>query len=149
VILPEPVRLYCCYAERNRTDWNELSANLAVLIRLGMIEIRHNHGVPAGHDLSREYFNHLDASDIVLLLISHYFFDSDLCWELMCQAMARHNAGKLRVVPVLLSLVDYEGTPIDRLRMLPQARPINRRQAAYVDVVQGIRRIIQDPHGGR
>jgi hypothetical protein len=91
----------------------------------------------------------LDAADIVLLLISHYFFESDLCWELMCQAMIRHDGGTLRVIPILLSLVDYEGSPVDGLSMLPNGRPIKHkqwasRQAAYVDVVQGIRRIIRE-----
>ncbi len=142
----QAVRLYCCYAERNRADWDELTANMAILTHLGMIEIRHNHDVLVGHNALQERHNCLETADIVLLLISHYFFASDSCWELMCQAMTRHNLGTLQVVPVLLSLVDYEGAPIDKLQMLPRDRPIKQwpnRQAAYVDVIRNIREIIE------
>src|SRR5579859_5261017 len=56
----QAVKVYCCYAERNRTDWNELSAHLAVLTRQGLIETRHNHDIPAGYHLSHECCHHLD-----------------------------------------------------------------------------------------
>jgi hypothetical protein len=145
IILPasaQAVRLYCCYAERNRREWDQLHAHLSHLVNLRVIEIRHNHD----YNLLHERHNHLDTADIVLLLISHYFFASKPCWDLMCQAMKRHDAGILHVVPVWLSLVDYLGTPIEKLQMLPREEPIKRwrdRAEAYVDVVRGIRRIIE------
>lgn len=149
----QAVRLYCCYAERNQREWDELHAHLSLLVNLGVIEIRHNHDVPAGHNPLEERHSHLDSANIVLLLISHYFFASRPCWELMCQAMIRHDAKILHVVPVWLSWVDYKGAPIERLQMLPREAPIKRwrdRAEAHVDVVRGIRRIIQlyRAHGG-
>jgi hypothetical protein len=112
-----------------------------------MIEIRHHHDVPAGHNPLDERHNHLDTADIVLLLISHYFFASDSCWEMMCQAMTRHDTKTLRVVPIYVSSVYINGLPIGMLQMLPRGRPIKQwpdRDAAYRDVVQSVHQIIQN-----
>jgi len=139
--------LYGCYAEENQADWELLDKQLTVLKRQGVIEIWHNHEILPGYDRFCECRKRLDAADIVLLLMSHHFFPSDLCWELMDQAMESHQAGTKRVIPVLLSPVDYTGIPIYRLQWLPGGKPISlwhNRDEACEKVVKGIRKIVEE-----
>ena len=71
---------------------------------------------------------------------------SEYCYTTeMTKALARHEAGQARVIPIILSPTDIEGTPFEKTQALPKnAKPITRwtkREDAYFDVVMGIRRL--------
>src|SRR2546429_3162891 len=92
---------------------------------------------------------HLKAAQIILLLISADFIQSDFCYSIeMEQAIDRHNAGEARVIPILLRPTDWQGAPFDKLKMLPtDAKAVTRwrrRDDAFADIVQGIRASIND-----
>jgi tetratricopeptide (TPR) repeat protein len=64
------------------------------------------------------------------------------------EAIARHNAHQARVIPIILRPTDWEGAPFAKLQALPtNAKPVvtwSNRDAAFKDVVTGIRRALQD-----
>jgi hypothetical protein len=66
----------------------------------------------------------------------------------MTKALARHEAGQARVIPIILSPTDLTGAPFPKLQALPKnAKPITRwtkSDDTYYDIVMGIRRAINE-----
>jgi anti-anti-sigma factor len=64
----------------------------------------------------------------------------------MKRAINRHKAGEAKVIPIILRPVDWTAAPFSKLQVLPtDAKPVTswrNRDEAFVDVVNGIRRAI-------
>ena len=68
--------------------------------------------IQPGSEWKREVDAHLNTSDIILLLISPDFMQSDYCYDVeMGRAIDRHNAGEARVLPIILRPVNWKETP--------------------------------------
>src|SRR5207248_2499021 len=92
---------------------------------------------------------HLNRDQIILLLISADFMDSDFCYSIeMMRAIARHDANQARVLPIILRPTDWKGAPFDKLKVLPaDGKAVTSwatHDEAFVDVVKGIREAIDD-----
>src|SRR5260370_1268376 len=92
---------------------------------------------------------HLNTANLILLLISSDFMNSDYCYgKEMRRALERHRAGTCRVIPILLRPTYWEDAPFSSLQLLPtDARPITRwpdRDEAFQNVVSEISRTIKD-----
>jgi hypothetical protein len=101
-----------------------------------------------GISLSEIIKRYLQEADIILLLISPDYIASHYCATEMRQAIALHNAGKARVIPILLRPTDWRWLPIWHLLVLPgNARPISvwpSQDEAWTDVARGIRLAIEE-----
>lgn len=142
----QAVKVFCCFEPRNIAFWKELEIFLAVLKRSGQIVVSHTQSILVGTEFDEEVSRKIEDADIILLLISHYFFHSDSCWTAMENAMERYKSKGIPVIPILLSPVDYEGAPIDKLQMLPRDKPISQQvdvHQAYVDIVKEMREAIK------
>src|SRR5256885_1566093 len=105
-----PVRLFYSYAHKDEELRQELEKHLKMLKRHGLITEWHNRDISAGTDWKQEIDVHLNAADIILLLVSVDFIASDYCYssEMKC-ALERYANGEARVIPILLRSVDLEG----------------------------------------
>ena len=142
-----PIRLFYSYAPKDESFRRELEKHLSMLRWQGLIAEWDNRNISAGTEWAREIDSHLNAADIVLLLISSDFLASDYCYSIeVKRALERHEAGEARVIPVLLRPVDLEETSFSKLQALPtNGKPIknwSKRDDAFLDVVQGIRRVV-------
>jgi hypothetical protein len=95
----------------------------------------------------------LNTAALILLLVSSDFLASDYCyWTEMQRALQRHAAREAQVTPILLRSCVWQSAPFARLEMLPTgARPITTwrdRDAAWTDVVMGIRQALEKKPGG-
>jgi tetratricopeptide (TPR) repeat protein len=143
---PPVIHLYCCCHPKNEPYLNELEEHFAALKRQGQLEVWHSDKMLAGVVQEQEIDTHFSSADIILLFISHYFFNSNECWKIMEHALKLHHAGTAIVVPVLVSPVDYEATPIGILQELPRKKPLSRftdRNEGYVEIVKEIRALMQ------
>jgi hypothetical protein len=63
-------------------------------------------------------------------------------------AITKHNAGEAITIPIILSPVDWKTAPIGKLTVLPSngvaVSQWSDQDAAWVDVVSGIRKAIED-----
>ena len=92
-----------------------------------------------------------------MLLVSPDFIASDYCYitELQ-QAIARHEKNEAKVIPIAVRPTDWDGAPFSKLQGLPQDRraitqwsvggasPEENRDAAWLNVEQGIKQAIED-----
>src|SRR5258708_620222 len=78
MIKPLPIiKIFYCYASEDRVLLDELEKHLSPLKRLNQVTTWYDHNIPAGADLSHEIDIHLNAADLVLLLISPDFIHSN------------------------------------------------------------------------
>jgi outer membrane protein assembly factor BamB len=145
----QPLKLFYCYARKDRALRNKLDEHLATLRRTGLVTAWYDGEIVPGTLWEEEIETHLDTADIILLLISPAFIASDYCYgKEMKRALERHDKQEARVVPILLRAVYWAGTPFSRLHVLPSnAQPVTssrNRDEAFKDVARGIRKVVDD-----
>jgi hypothetical protein len=143
------VHVFISYSHRDEKLRQQLDTHLASLKRNGAIRSWHDRELRAGTPIDDQIAQKIDSADIVLVLISADFIASEYCYvQEMSRAIRRHDKGDARVVPIILRDTDWKSTPLGKLAALPTGgKPIVRwqnRDAAWVDVVKGIRKIIDD-----
>lgn len=146
------VTVFISYTHADESFKDELIMHLSLMRRNGDVSIWHDRDIAGGREWKGEIDTHLEEADLILLLISTDFIASDYCWDVeMKRAMERHEAKAARVVPIILREADWQSSPFSKLQALPKnARPVNDAKAwpshdeAWVNVVQGLRRIIAE-----
>jgi hypothetical protein len=142
------IEVVCCYAREDEKSLETLVKHLRSLGSSGHITIWYDREIQPGLEWMRQIDTHLDAAAVVLLLVSPHFIGSEYCWEVQTKkVLDRHEAGKTRVIPIILHPVDWQKTPISKLQVLPSNRqPITtwrHRHQAYLDVAKGIREVVE------
>lgn len=145
----QPIKLFYCYARKDRALRDKLDSHLTGLRRPGLIATWSDGEIIPGTAWEEEIETQLNTADVILLLISPEFLRSDYCYgKEMKRALERHYLKEAWVVPILLRPVDWQDTPFAKLQMLPSgALPITRwhdRDEAFENVAQGIRRVVRD-----
>ncbi len=144
----QPLSLFISYSHRDESLKQELEDHLALLKRQEKIRPWQDRQIEAGTEWNDQIREALDAADIILLLVSPRFMNSDFCYgKEMQRAMQRHHNGDARVMPIILTPTDWKGAPFDKLQVLPKdGKPVvdwPNHDAAFVDVVKGIRRAVE------
>lgn len=144
----EPVDLFYSYAREDEPLREELAGHLKIMERRGVIRPWHDRCIAPGQKWDKEIDSQLESADLVLLLVSKDFINSDYIWGHELEtAMKRQASGKTSVVPVMLRAVDIDGAPFAELQGLPtDLRPVTswpNRDEAWTDVAKGIRRRVE------
>jgi hypothetical protein len=91
------------YSDQDELFKDELHTALAALRREGAIDVWQDRQILPGSEFDRDIGAALEASDVIILLVSKYFIASDYCWSVeMKRAIERHVNGTAAVVPVIL-----------------------------------------------
>jgi hypothetical protein len=151
------VSVFISYAHADEELKKRFLVHLGALKRERLIDVWHDQMLRPGEHLDRAIEAELAAADLVILLVSPDFINSDYCTEKeMQRAFARAKDGRCRVVAVILkpSLwrdipIDDEGGRLGDFVALPHdGKPVVRsrhgRESALDSVVAGIRRLIKD-----
>jgi tetratricopeptide (TPR) repeat protein len=143
------IKLFYCYAHEDKPIRDELEKHLSWLRRRYQLTNWHDREILPGEEWEQAIDMHLDTANLILLLISSDFMNSDYCYgKEMRRALERHRAGTCRVIPILLRPTYWEDAPFSSLQLLPtDARPITRwpdRDEAFQNVVSEISRTIKD-----
>jgi hypothetical protein len=145
----KPVEIFCAYSHKDESLRDELEAHLSILKRRGLISAWHDRRISPGMRWDDEIGAHLNSADIILLLVSSDFINSEYCWNReVTQAMKRHLEREARVVPVILRDCVWDGTPFSALQALPKdGKPVKKwasQDEAFKDVVLGIRTVAEE-----
>jgi tetratricopeptide (TPR) repeat protein len=143
------IELFYSYSHKDEGLRDQLENHLAMLKRKGIIKGWHDRRISAGREWEGQIDEHLNSSDIILLLVSSDFLASDYCYDVeVKRAMERHEAGEARVIPVILRPCDWQSAPFGKLEALPKdVKPVTRwedRDEAFLDVARGIRIVAEE-----
>lgn len=141
-------KLFFSYSHADETLRNMLEKHLSGLKRQGVIETWHDRRINAGEEFVGAIDRHLENADIILLLVSADFLDSDYCYNIeMERALTRHRAGEAHIIPVILRHCDWHDTPFGKLLAVPtDGKPVTAwadHDAAFLDIVRHIKAVIQ------
>jgi len=93
--------VFISYAPKDKPYLDGLIKHLSNLRHQKLISAWHEEEIVAGTEWRQQIISHLHTDDIILLLISPDFMDSEFCYDIeMLQAIERHNAGLARVIPM-------------------------------------------------
>ncbi len=141
------IEVLLCYANEDERFSKELAIYLGALQRQEFFNLWSDHNISAGTEYLHEIDEHLKTAQIILLLISVYFINSDYCWKIqMQQAIERHNRGEAIVIPIIVRPVYFQRAPFAKLMPLPtNGKPIidsswHNPDDAFYDVSEGIRK---------
>ncbi len=141
--------IFFSYSHKDEQLRNELEAHLALLKHEGLVDSWHDRRIIAGDEIDGSIFAKLEAADIILLLVSSDFINSQYCYsrELM-RAMERHDAGEAKVIPVILRHCDWTNAPFGKLMASPRdGYPVSSwpdRDEAFTDVAKQVRRAVEE-----
>lgn len=144
-----PFDVFISYARKDKKLRDRLAEHLSGLRNDGTINDWFDGDIVEGTEWEPELFDHLNTAQIILLLISSNFLASDFSYRVeMKQALARHDAGEARVIPIILRPSDWKNAPFAKIQALPtDARAVttwSNRDEAFVSIVKGIKRAIRD-----
>lgn len=140
--------IFFSYSHKDEPLRNELEAHLALLKHEGLIDSWHDRRIIAGDEIDGSIFAKLEAADIILLLISSDFINSQYCYSReMIRAMERHDAGEAKIIPVILRHCDWTNAPFGKLMAAPRdGRPVCSwpdRDEAFTDIAIQVRRVVE------
>ncbi len=143
------VNIFFCYAREDEALLNKLKTHLRPSQRQGLIDVWYDRDINAGTEWEQEINQHLNSAQIVLLLVSPDFMDSDYCYSIeMKRAIERHERGEARVIPIILRPIDWQGAPFGKLQVLPQnASPVTiwtDLDLAFRDIAIQLRKVVKE-----
>jgi len=128
-----------CHADEALRD--KLEVHLSGLKRQGVIETWHDRRITAGSEVDHTISSALEAANVILLLVSADFINSDYCYDQeMMRALERHEAKEARVIPVILRRCDWSGTPFRKLMATPRdGKPV----ISFPDLDEGFMQVVE------
>jgi hypothetical protein len=136
--------VFFSYSHADEVLRDKLEKQLSMLRRQGVIETWHDRRIGAGEDIHQAIDGHINTDDIILLLVSADFIDSDYCYAIeMQRAMERHENGEAIVIPVILRACDWHHAPFGKLKAVPlDGKPITQWpdiDEAFLQVAKAVR----------
>jgi len=145
--MPGKLNIFLSYAHADEAMKTELDKNLIMLKRSDKVNVWQDRKIMAGTEWDATIATELAGADIILLLISVDFNNSQYIWDKELKlAMERHEKNEARVIPVILRTCEWSEMPYAKLQALPTgAVPVTSfadRDVAYTDVAKGIRAVV-------
>lgn len=99
---PKPLKAFISYSHVDLILKEELRKHLQPLRRLGIVESWHDGDISAGDKWEEAILSSLRGADLVILLITADFINSEYCYDKeLSEAVERHNAKQTRIIPVV------------------------------------------------
>jgi hypothetical protein len=141
----DSVSIFISYSHEDEEYRRMLVTHLGSLKREGLVSAWHDRMIPAGSEWDGTIAEALFTADIILLLVSAPFLDSEyVTGTEIPEAMKRHDADEAVVIPIFVRPVDHSPTaPWALLQGYPPDKKWVStwpdKDDAWVTVVRGIR----------
>lgn len=144
-----PADVFFSYSPRDEDLRPKIETHLDALKRQGVIRNYQGFALGGGRERREATAARLREARVVLLLVSADFLSTDAWLSAeMREAIARHEAGECRVIPVILRPCAWEKTLLGALQPLPsRARPVTsypNQSEAFTEIAKGIRSAVRE-----
>ena len=141
-------KVFFSYSHDDESYRDQLEKHLSLLRRQGMIESWHDRRILAGTDIDNAISAQLEAADVILLLVSASFIDSNYCYSReMARALERHAKAEAVVIPVIVRSCDWHQSPFGKLLAVPKDGKAvalwPNHDEAYTDIVKQVRAVVE------
>ncbi len=153
----QPLKIFIAFANEDRDVRDKLLAQMNLLKTREHWDIWASHEIKAGSVWNEEIKTRLSDSEIVVLLMSSNFFNSNYILDIELPAIIeKHRNGNCHIIPVLAKKCLWKDTPfgdyidLGKIQALPSGeRPIVSKGAwdsdddPYVETVLGIKESVR------
>lgn len=158
--MPKPLKTFIIYAREDAAFKNELLRQLAPFAQMGLLEKWDDSHILPGEEWEKSIEKALEASQIVLMLVSADSLFSDFIQRKeLRKALEQKREGITRVIPILVRDCLYDmAEGIHELQMLP-LHPVSRsltpvddlaiwgsRASAWATALRQLREVVTDVH---
>lgn len=113
---PAGVRVFISYSHDDDDFRKDLHKHLSPLEKQKKISVWSDREIPAGDDWEKHIQDKLDC-DIFIVLVSASFISSTYCYDTeLREAIARHKAGELKIIPVVVRNCIWSLTPLGEIQ---------------------------------
>jgi internalin A len=142
------VSMFISYSHKDEELKDKLKAHLSSLKRDELIRTWDDRQILAGSELDKEIAFYNENSDIIVLLISSDYINSDYCYSIeMTKALERHASKQAIVIPIILRSCDWKKTPFSKLKSLPRdgkaVTSWKNEDEAFTDIAVEVRTLIE------
>lgn len=142
-------KVFFSYSHADEVIRDKLDQHLSLLKRQGYIETWYDRNIDAGSNINETIKLELSKSDIILLLISSAFINSDYCYDIeMKMAMAQLKAGTSKVIPIIARPCDWHDAPFGALNACPNdglaISTWENEDVAMLEVVKSLNKVIKN-----
>lgn len=142
-------KVFLSYSHKDEDIKENLDVFLSTLKRSNKIDTWNDRKILGGQNWDNVIKKELEEADVILLLISAYFINSNYIWNVeLAKAIDKHNKGEAIVIPIFCKPCDFKDTPFQSIQGYPKdAKFITtyaNRDLAYAEVVKGIRAAIEN-----
>lgn len=142
------MKAFISYSHVDEHYVERLQKHLAMLKRDGSVESFYDRDIHVGDSLNEEIFRNLADSQIFIAVVSPDFIASNYCYEReLATALQMHEAGRIRVVSVIVEPCEWEKSPLGGFLVAPKdGKPIaewDNENAAFLNATSEIRRIAE------
>jgi hypothetical protein len=142
------LKIFVSYSHADKHHRASLRTYLSTLEREGLVTTWVDQCISPGSDIDSSILEAIESADIVLLLLSQDFISSNYCYTReLGAALKLHEAGRCKVVPIVIRPCDWMSLSIGRLMALPgDAVPVTvwpNQDLAWLDVAQGLRTLVE------
>lgn len=142
-----PRRIVCLVASRDLSFYEQLRVHVEAIAPRAGITLFSAFDVPAGSLPTIELQREIARATLILCLISVDFLTDKQQAQGLDLALARHQQGQARLLPLLIRPALLEATPLAGLQALPRnGKPISlwaNRDEAWIEVVREIDRSLR------
>lgn len=148
-------KLFISYAESDRPYVENLEIHLSALKNSGHIASWSSSKILPGQDWKVEIEQQVYAADIILYIVSAHFISSDFIHQQRAWAEKVKANRAAIIVPVIARPCDWESQDFYRYQAVPRNTDLNKllpiskwedKDEAYLAIVKGLRRIIDNGH---
>jgi len=146
-------KIFISYAHEDIDFLKALVKRLKPLKRAKQIKLWDDGSLMPGEEWDESVKGHLAAADIIIILLSVDFIDSDYIFdEELPRIIERRKKGEIKLIPIIARGVNLEGTGIGQYQCLPQDEKRNLKpliewdkqqlDKVWVDIDKQIRKVI-------
>lgn len=148
----EAIRIFIDYAREDEKLKAQLDTHLSVLKQKGLISTWDEQDLRAGDARQAELEKNLNNADIILCLLSPYFFKNQ-CGKLLEEhhVWEKIDAQNIKLIPILLQpTAGLENTRFGSLLIIPRDKKAvtehNNKGRAFTEVIKEISKVVGDIH---
>ncbi|MFE8603924.1 COR domain-containing protein [Archangium violaceum] len=145
--LRDSMPVFICYSRKDISFLDQLRAALVPYERKGELTLWADELVEPGQTWEDEILSHLEQARIIIPLLSNDFLRSSYCMEKeLPRAMARREAGKCEIVPILIRACRYDKLDLGKIQAIqPGGKPVNehdKADPAWLEVTKQLDRVL-------
>jgi hypothetical protein len=147
-----PVHIFYSYAREDATFLADIRASIAPLQHQERITQWWDRREPAGVVWEAAIQRELDRAQLIVLLVSKDFLNSEYCHKETTRALERQAAGLAMVVPVIIRPCHWKIAAFSHLNLIPaDAKPVftwDHLDAAWAHVGEELTRVVESLESG-